>query len=148
MTLPYEHYIAMNNTREFLFSLLDPQQTKVPLAIRKKARQLLKHYPMECDAHDMVRANVEWIDGFNRNMRQPDPVQYSPRDGGWVFWDHTWSEPSKSYLTRRDAEEALQSYIAELNNDAKDMTNAVTDEAIGKVHYMEDPNGPTGPWMP
>lgn len=46
MTLPHERALAVENTREFLLSLLDPKQTpRVPKAIRKRAGQLLKHYP-------------------------------------------------------------------------------------------------------
>lgn len=50
MTLPYERVNAVNRTREFLYSLLDPKQTpRVPKHIRETARSLLKHYPSDLD---------------------------------------------------------------------------------------------------
>lgn len=62
MTLPCERVNAVNNTREFLYSLMDPKQTpKVPKHIREAARRLLKHYPSEMDM-DII-ANKE--DGIN-----------------------------------------------------------------------------------
>lgn len=147
MTLPYEQYIAINNTREFLFSLMDSQKTKVPLAIRKRARELLKHFPMECDANDMVRCHTEWLHEVNRKgdskRGSGDPIFYSPRHRGWIFWDETEQNPSMAYVSRRSAEEALDLYIKELNDEAKHQTDAVNHEAVGKDHYIEDPNGPT-----
>lgn len=147
MTLPYEQYIAINNTREFLFSLMDSQKTKVPLAIRKRARELLKHFPMECDANDMVRCHTEWLHEVNRKgdskRGSGDPIYYSPRHGGWIFWDETEQNPSMAYVSRRNAEEALDLYIKELNDEAKHQTDAVNHEAVGKDHYIEDSNGPT-----
>jgi hypothetical protein len=50
MTLPFERTRAVNNTREFLFSLLDPKQTpRISSAIREQARSLLRHYPTPLD---------------------------------------------------------------------------------------------------
>jgi len=147
MTLPYEQYIAINNTREFLFSLMDSQKTKVPLAIRKRARELLKHFPMECDANDMVRCHTEWLHEVNRKgdskRGSGDPIYYSPRDGGWIFWDAAEMNPSRAYVSRRSAEEALDMYIKELNDEALGQVNIVNREAVGKDHYIEDPDGPT-----
>jgi hypothetical protein len=56
MTLPFERTAAVLNTREFLLSLLDPKQTpKIPKEIRKKAVQLLRHYPHEFDLKDVLK---------------------------------------------------------------------------------------------
>jgi hypothetical protein len=50
MTLPIERSWAINNTREFLRSLLDPKKTpRVPVSVRRDARWCLKHFPMEMD---------------------------------------------------------------------------------------------------
>jgi len=120
MTLPYEQYIAITNTREFLLSLMDSQKTKVPLAIRKRARELLKHYPMNSEANEMVRHHVERIEEFDRNRvtRLPDPhIEYSPMHGGWIFWDETWMNPSKAYLTRELAENAMKEYAEFIENE-------------------------------
>ena len=48
MTLPNERTRALVNSKRFLRSLLDPRATpRVPLAIRRAARNCLKHYPAE-----------------------------------------------------------------------------------------------------
>jgi len=48
MTLPIERRWAVNNTRQFLVDLMDPNKTpKVPDAVRKEAYHCLKHYPGE-----------------------------------------------------------------------------------------------------
>jgi hypothetical protein len=56
LTLPDERYRSIQNTREFLRSLLNPKETpRVPRAIRRQAYYLLKHYPW--DIHmDMAAA--------------------------------------------------------------------------------------------
>jgi hypothetical protein len=47
MSLPEEEARAIAHTRSFLFYLLDPRMTpRVPLAVRKQASRLLKHYPI------------------------------------------------------------------------------------------------------
>lgn len=54
MTLPFERKNSINNTREFLYDLLDPKKTpRVPRDIRNKACMLLRHYPTELDTNDL-----------------------------------------------------------------------------------------------
>jgi hypothetical protein len=46
MTLNFERFLAIKNTRSFLYSLLDPKKTpKVPSSVREEARSCLKHFP-------------------------------------------------------------------------------------------------------
>jgi len=48
MTLPVERKYAVDNTRIFLYNLMDPKKTpRVPKAIRLDAYRCLKHYPSE-----------------------------------------------------------------------------------------------------
>lgn len=48
MTLPIERRWAVNNTRQFLVDLMDPNKTpKMPDTVRKEAYHCLKHYPGE-----------------------------------------------------------------------------------------------------
>jgi hypothetical protein len=48
MTVPVERTNAVIRTQKFLFDLLDPKITpRVPLSVRKEARNLLRHYPTE-----------------------------------------------------------------------------------------------------
>ena len=107
MTLSYEQYHALTNTRAFLVSLLNPKETPtVPKAIRELARRHLKHYPAEYEACEMVRVVVEASDTGSQSS---DPVGYSPRHGGWVWWDR-YNNPSSSFLSRVEAECAYRSY--------------------------------------
>lgn len=55
MTLPDERIRAVRNTREFLYTLLDPKKTpKVPRSVRVQARHLLKHYPSDTYLVDIL----------------------------------------------------------------------------------------------
>lgn len=46
MTIPAERTSALKSVREFLYSLMDRKRTpRIPMAIRRRARSLLKHYP-------------------------------------------------------------------------------------------------------
>ncbi len=48
MTLVSERILAIQNTRQFLYDLLDPKKTpRVPRAVRQLARHCLKHYPTD-----------------------------------------------------------------------------------------------------
>lgn len=48
MTIPPERYTAIQKTREFLYSLLDPKKTpKVPREIRIRAGDCLRHFPAD-----------------------------------------------------------------------------------------------------
>ena len=118
MTLPYEQYYALVNTRNFLTELCDPTNGHEG-RLREEARRLLKHFPMESEANEMVRHHVERIEEFDRNRvtRLPDPhIEYSPMHGGWIFWDETWMNPSKAYLTRELAENAMKEYAEFIEN--------------------------------
>lgn len=119
MTLPYEQYNSICKTRMFLLSLMDPQKTqRIPKEVREEARRLLKHYPNEYETNDLIRYHTEWLHEVNQKSDtkrgKGDPIQYSPRHGGWIFWDETEQNPSKAYLTRRDAKDALIKYCETL----------------------------------
>ena len=47
MSTPEEQDRAISQVRRFLFDLMDPQVTpRVPGYVRKRARQVSKHYPL------------------------------------------------------------------------------------------------------
>ena len=47
MSTPEEQERAISKVRRFLFDLMDPQVTpRVPGYVRKRARQVSKHYPL------------------------------------------------------------------------------------------------------
>lgn len=55
MTLPNERLRALKWAKQFLWDLLDRQKTKrVPLAIRKQARSIVKHYPNDYELDDIA----------------------------------------------------------------------------------------------
>lgn len=68
MTLPNERRNAVNRTRDFLTSLLDPKKTpRIPKKIRRQAAACLRHYPHEYEM-DIARALApnlfgEWNSG-------------------------------------------------------------------------------------
>jgi len=80
MTLPDERYRAVQATADFLQRLSFSSETKrVPLAVRKEARALLRHYPSE---YDMKKASQTSPDIFQERM---EPVyrmikQYENKD--------------------------------------------------------------------
>lgn len=50
MTLPHEQVLAVQNGYRLMMDLMDSQATpRVPRAIRLRARQVLKHYPIMLD---------------------------------------------------------------------------------------------------
>jgi hypothetical protein len=50
MSLPEEEKRALEQTKNFLFDLLDPKKTpRVPRDVRKRASRCLKHYPILID---------------------------------------------------------------------------------------------------
>jgi hypothetical protein len=56
MTLPNERNRAVRNTRRFLYSLIIAQLTpRVPLKVRRMARQLLKHYPSDFEMDEVEK---------------------------------------------------------------------------------------------
>lgn len=70
MTLNYERRAAVLRTREFLFSLTDPQQTpNVPAGVRSMAKSLVKHYPNEDEIRELGRSRPDilgtnWEDSY------------------------------------------------------------------------------------
>ena len=69
MTLPDERYRAILHTQQFLLELCQPQITaRVPLAIRQRARALLKHYPSAYDLDQLSERSPGIV------ARQIDPL--------------------------------------------------------------------------
>ena len=66
MTLPDERYRAVMQTARFLQALSHSSELKrVPLAVRKEARALLRHYPSE---YDMKKVSQTSADIFAERM--------------------------------------------------------------------------------
>lgn len=127
MTLPYESYQAVVKTSEFLKELMS--NTKMGKdAVRKTARDLLKHYPFDFDVEMWVKNNekvmCEWgkpkaaEKGFIAIGRH-DPVEYSPKEKGWIFWDETWAQFHGPFVSEADCQAALMEYCKELETGVK-----------------------------
>lgn len=67
MTLPDERLRSVTYAQEFLYDLLDPKKTpRVPLSVRRRAGQVLRHYP-----HRFEMARVAC--GDKSGVFGPDP---------------------------------------------------------------------------
>jgi len=127
MTLPYESYWAVVRTSEFLKEVMS--NTKMGKdEIRKKARALLKHYPFDFDVELWVKNNekvmCEWgkpkanEKGFIAIGRH-DPVEYSPKHGGWIFWVETWADFNGPFISEEACQAALVEYCKQLDSGEK-----------------------------
>jgi hypothetical protein len=127
MTLPYENYFSLANTRNFLTELMDTKKSpKVPKAMRQRARNLLKHFPADFEV-------CEWISTYQKvaheryhnprasviKLRKNDPVEYSAVHMGWIFWNEASTDFFGPFLTREECEKALSKYCEELDKEGK-----------------------------
>lgn len=66
MTVPSERFTAIERTRSFLYSLIDPKKTpKIPKNIRQTALSLLRHFP---NKYDMERAADNCPEIFDKDQ--------------------------------------------------------------------------------
>lgn len=136
MTLPYESYWSVVKTSEFLKELMS--NTKMGKdAIRKKARDLLKHYPFDFDVELWIKNNekvmCEWAKPKARTqgyiaIGRHDPVEYSPKHGGWIFWQETWADFHGPFVDEASCQAALLEYCKELEGEAKPTKVEKTEE--------------------
>lgn len=62
MTLPFERYNSLFETRKFLLDLIQPSKTpKVPKYIREQARCVLRHFPTYLDLDEISEKAPEII---------------------------------------------------------------------------------------
>lgn len=72
MTMPSERTRAVNHTREFLYSLLDPKVTpRIPKYIRDEAYRLLRHFPTQLDM-ELVSEREMGTHFVQRTFGQPE----------------------------------------------------------------------------
>jgi hypothetical protein len=61
MTLPHEEALAIARVRQFMYELLDPKATpRVPGLVRKRARLIMKHYPILPSLECAYKMAQEW----------------------------------------------------------------------------------------
>jgi hypothetical protein len=58
MTTEHERWLAVDNTREFLYSLLRANN-HVPKAVKEEAKCLLKHYPTPYYTETYLQAELK-----------------------------------------------------------------------------------------
>lgn len=125
MTLPYENFYSLQNTRNFLTELMDAKKSpKVPKAVRQRARNLLKHFPADFEVCEWVSTYMKVVYERYENpraavikLRKNDPVEYSPIHMGWIFWNESSTEFYGPFLTRNECDEALKKYADELDSE-------------------------------
>lgn len=75
MTTTNEEIRSLENTKQFLFDLLNPQVTKrVPKYIRRRASSCLKHFPL------MIHSPKTWAT-FMRGYEQAKVLQMNRKQG-------------------------------------------------------------------
>ena len=123
MTLPYEWLIALKNTRAVMAEIIATKKIRVDEPLRKKVRAAMKHLPMDMEMSQLISTYemhmAEWAkpEAQDRNyivIGRFDPVQYSPEDMGWVYWDETWANKSRVYSDEEKCRAALMEYVKSL----------------------------------
>ena len=137
MTLPYESYRAIVNTKKLLSEIVTNSKLS-KVEIKKQAKAALKHFPMDMDVEMWVSNNekvtTEWLKpeaekkGYIAIGRY-DPVEYSVLQGGWIWWDESWSVPSNPYLTEAEARKEMNKYCKEVLGYGAEKNQEVPDEA-------------------
>jgi hypothetical protein len=123
MTLPYEWLIALKNTRAVMAEIVATKKIRVDEDLRKKVRSAMKHLPHDMEMSQLIstyeKNMAEWAkpEAQDRNyivIGRFDPVQYSPEDMGWVYWDETWANKSRVYADEEKCRTALMEYVKQL----------------------------------
>ena len=153
MTLPYESYQAVVKTSEFLKELMS--NTKMGKdAIRKKARDLLKHYPFDFDVEMWIKNTekvmCEWgkPKAAEKNfiaIGRHDPVEYSPKEKGWIFWDETWAKFHGPFVSETECQAALVEYCKELDGEEKTLETQAEKEEDARVAALLETNAMSPP---
>ena len=77
MTLPHEEALAIARVRQFMYELLDPKATpRVPGPVRKRARLIMKHYPILPSLECAYKMAQEW--GGTVAVSEPATSQMPP----------------------------------------------------------------------
>lgn len=84
MTIPFEEELALQNTRDFLRSLLLPRETpNVPGTVRLRAQQLLRHYPYSYRVCELFKDKIQ---EYEDAVSKVEEVQV-PADEGRISTD-------------------------------------------------------------
>ena len=136
MTLPYEWFFALQNTRAVLGEIVATKKLKIDEPLRKKVRAAMKHLPLEEEMKHIIsvyeKNMAEWSKPESEKrgyimIGRHDPVEYIPEKMGWVFWHETWATHSRVYFNEKDCRVALEEYCKELDSRAPAPVSADAD---------------------
>jgi hypothetical protein len=75
MNLADERWRALQHAEDFLNDLINPRKTpRVPVAVRKRAARLLRHYPGWFERREMLRESDTYLEVSSR-LSAPDPLK-------------------------------------------------------------------------
>lgn len=108
-----EKYMNLLNTRNFLLSLSVSEAGRADT--KSMSQYLLKHFPSEEEIASMVRLQEEHYNNMWTQGDKGNPIEYRPENGGWIFWDETWTHMNGPFNTLDEAEKALEQYCQKLD---------------------------------
>ena len=112
-----EKYMTLLNTRNFLLSLSVTEDGRADS--KSMSQYLLKHFPSEEEIAMLIRLQEEHYNNMWTQGDKGNPIEYRPENGGWIFWDETWTQINGPFGTLDGAQEALNEYCHHLNNEER-----------------------------
>ena len=104
-----DQFKTFNETKAFLKKIA---LNGVNSELKTMAYNLHRDLPDSFDTDMMFRLLVEWKERDCKHS--PDPVEYSPTEGGWIFWDETWTICSEPYGSKQEALDGCERYSKDL----------------------------------
>ena len=105
-----DQFKAFNETKAFLRKIA---LTTTDTETETNAETLLISLPDDWEIEAMFRLYAEWQ--VRDCKHSPDPVEYSPTEGGWILWDETWTDHHGPFDTKQQALDACDVYAKSLN---------------------------------
>jgi len=109
----YEQYISLISTRNFLKTLAVCDRPDYQIM----AQSLLKHFPSEEEIAMLIRLQEEHYNNMWERCVEHYPIEYHPENGGWIFWNETWSDWNGPFTTLEKAQDGLSKYAKELDGE-------------------------------
>jgi hypothetical protein len=74
-----------------------------------------------------------------------DPVEYSPEEKGWIFWDETWAKFHGPFVSEAECQAALMEYCKELEGVEKSLEAKAEKEEDARVAALLETNAMSPP---
>lgn len=108
-----DQFKAFTETKAFLQKIALNEGHIFDQDTETQALKLMNTLPSYWEADNMFRLYAEWQ---VRDLKHaPEPVEYSTTEGGWIYWDETWTTPSQTFTTKKEADDACTAYAKSLN---------------------------------